>query len=450
LKILKAKLDLNSFSKELPKQAQNPQIRRDSIHSILRERFQGAASEFHISLSDENFALLEWSTDKSASQWSEKNRTALQYARNKEYDKAIALWRQITDQGCLDPDLYYNLAIIQIESKHIREALNTLNRTIELCPIHTKGLFLLGNLYSKTRQFSQAEKYLKMGLWFEPDNLNSLINLGAIFSIQKQFSDAIRIFERIISLHPKEARAYLGLGKVYQALGDSENAYRSLRAVIKIENNGKLGKLAQALLEKLDYQEKEEGGTTVRADSTNLQKLYQLAYQNFIKGDLQAAQSGYREYLNHNQNDASVWASLAAVQLRLQMIKEACETIEKALQFDPGQPVYYKQASIIFDAAQDRSRAAKMAQKAIEMGKKDSVTLTLLGKNMDNNDQEALLNLQEAIRLNPNNLNARFSYAKKLEELGEIEAAKQNYEEIMWNRSNSPLKEKAKKKLETL
>ncbi|MBD3374605.1 tetratricopeptide repeat protein [candidate division KSB1 bacterium] len=450
MKVLKAKLDLRSFSKELPKQSPNSQNRRESIHSILRERFQGAATEFHISLPDNHSAHLEWCTDKGVVHWSEKNRTALQFARNKDYDKAIAMWRQIIDQGCLDPDLYYNLAIIQTESKHIREALDTLNRTIELCPIHAKALFLLGNLYSKTRQFSQAEKALSKGLWFVPDNLNSLINLGAIFSIQKQFTDAIRTFERIISLHPKEARAYLGLGKVYQALGDTENAYRSYRAVIKIDDSGKLGKLAQALLDKLDYQDQEEGGSRVKADTANLQKTYQHAYQSFIKGDYKTAQSGYREYLHHNQHDASVWASLASVQLRLQMPKEACASIEKALQYDPAHPVYYKQAAIIFDAAQERSRAAKMAQKAIEMGKKDSVTLTLLGKNMENNDQEALTNLQEAIRLNPNNLNARFSYAKKLEELGEIEAAKQNYEEIMWNKSSSPLKEKAKRKLEIL
>ena len=99
------------------------------------------------------------------------------------------------------------------------------------------------------------------------------------------------------------------------------------------------------------------------------------------------------------------------------------EAIRNAIKFAPNKPSSYKQAAIIFDACERDSEAGQYALKAIDLGKQDSVTLTLAGKSLlvAGKAPEGLRYLADAVKANPNNLHARFYYAQALKATGDIE-----------------------------
>ena len=132
--------------------------------------------------------------------------------------------------------------------------------------------------------------------------------------------------------------------------------------------------------------------------------------------------------------------------------EEAIYAVKKAISLQPNKAVFHKQAAIIYDACDLVAESGQEAQKAIDLGKQDSVTLALLGKSFFvlGQIQESARFLQDAVKSNPNNLNARFYFARALDKLEQKDAAKEQFEEILWCKTESSLKEKVKMELQRL
>ena len=424
-----------------------------ALFQLIKEKYRGQALKLDIKELDGKI-LLSWHQKRPSPEAEELNKEALTLLRKRDFERALACWRKAIEMNPQDPDFLYNTALVYLEMKNLNRGLDRCLETLRICPIYIRAYFVLGSIYSKMRQFKQSIHFLREGLLLQNNNLLALVNLGAVLSIEKNYPDAIRVFERVISISPKEVRAYLGLGKVYLAQNDSDNAGRCFKAVIKLDPDGNLGEIARKSLRAFAPIEHAPAGTAMpsaaAADDENIEEFYAEGFQSFIKGDYDAAVAAYKKYLSLKPTESDVWASLAACQLRLGRTKEAIDSIKRAVAISPTKPALFKQAAIIFDASEMPNETAEAAQKAIDLGKDDSVVLTLLGKSqtLAGKYQEAVKFLQEAIRLNPSNINARFHYALSLRALGQKDTARQQLEEILWVKTESPLKERARKELQ--
>lgn len=424
-----------------------------ALFQLLKEKYRGQALKLDIKEIDGKLALF-WHQKRPSPEAEDLNKEALNLLRKRDFDGALAIWRKAMEMFPQDPDFLYNTALVYLEMKNLNRGLDRCLETLRICPVYIRAYFVLGSIYSKMRQFKQSIHFLREGLLLQNNNILALVNLGAVLSIEKNYPEAIRVFERVISISPKETRAYLGLGKVYLAQNDTDNSQRCFKAVIKLDPDGNLGEIARKSLRAFTPIEHPLNGAPVAtqalADDENIEEFYAEGFQSFIKGDYDAAVAAYKKYLAVKPAESDVWSSLAACQLRMGRIKEAIDSIKRAIAVSPTKPALYKQAAIIFDAAEMVSETADAAQKAIDMGKDDSVTLTLLGKSqtLGGKHQEAVKFLQEAIKLNPGNINARFHYALSLRALGQKDTARQQLEEILWVKTESPLKERARKELQ--
>lgn len=451
-KIIRTNLDISDLLSDFD---QSHSISADEqstiISNVLRKRYRGKASHFNTDF-HKNLASIEWGIDISSDKAPALHQKAIAAVNQKDLSKAITLWKEAVQEEPYHPDFYFNLGLVYIELKDYKPALNYLQQTIEICPIYKKALFLLGSLYSKMRQFDEAEKYLIKALEFDKQNATLYVNLGAIYSVTKQYDKAIIAFERAIAISAKEVKAYFGLGKVYLAKGDHENANRCFKVVIKLDPEGKLGQLAKRSIKTVEPADKNSKPVDKNDNQAAIDDYYHQGYQAYIKGQYDQAVKHYQNFLHANPHDADVWVSLASCQLHLGKLDDSIKAIHKALGLRPSKAAFYKQAAIIYDAADNREKTIEMAQKAYELGKEDSITLTLLGKNNYELGKltEAMGFLKEAINANPNNLNARFHYAMLLKSQGQIDSARQHLEEVIWNKSNSPLKERARKEIEDM
>lgn len=444
-KIIRATLRLDWFFKHNGLEGQESAVAED-LMGIITHKYQGAGQFFDVELNSSK-AVVSWGTPKGAVEAESLNKNAFDLAKQKCLDDAIDSWRKAIYINNLDPDYYYNQGLAYFQTGDLNKALDRCHEAVRICPVYRRAYFLLGSIYSKMRKFYQAKEFLEQGLILQPDNISGLVNLGAVYSILKMSKEAILMFEQAISHSPKELKAHLGLGKIYLAKNDYENANRCFKVVIALDPNGKLGNIAKNSLMVKQPDIPVSDNETIEIDQNeDPDKLYSNAFQAYLNCSYKLSEAYYQEYLRIKPLDAHAWSNMAICQIRQGKKEESVQSIRVAMQKSPRSARIFKQASIIFDACGFRQESAEAAQTAIELGKKDSVTLTLLGVAQfeNGNIQESVKTLQDAINQNPTNLRARFHFAKVLKVLGQSDTAKQHFEEILWSQSQSPLKEKAR------
>lgn len=419
------------------------------LFSRLEEKYRGGGDRIELSWYNRDIRII-WGIAPPAAEAEQLNREALLKTRAKAFEAALGLWRKATEISPHDPDLHYNMGLLYFESRDFTRGLDKCIETLRICPVYTRAYFVLGSLYSKMRQFEQSERFLREGLVLQPANVMALVNLGAVHSIQKNYSEAIRAFEKSIAVSPKEVRAYLGLGKVYMTQGDMDNAGRCFKAVLKLDPDGKFAEIARKSLRMVTPESPSGNGGPVSED--NYESLCAEGFKAYIAGDYHSAVALYQRYLAQRASESDVWAALASCQIRLGQSDAAMEAIRTAIKHAPNKAALYKQAGIIFDACEKEADAGQYALKAIDMGKGDSVTLTLAGKSflVTGRAQEGLRYLSDAVKANPNNLHARFYYAQALRTTGDLAGARQNLEEILWSKLETPLKDRARREMQTL
>ncbi|MBN1559905.1 tetratricopeptide repeat protein, partial [candidate division KSB1 bacterium] len=385
------------------------------------------------------------------------NKKGLLAAREKNFADAIEFWRKAYYINNMDPDTLYNLALAYFELANHTKALDKCLEVVENCPVYFRAYFLLGSIYSKMRKFDLAAASLNKGLIFQPDNVTALVNLGAISSILRDHQGAIQAFEKAIAISPKETRAYLGLGKLYAVQNDVENANRCFKLVIKLDPNGKLGNVARnSILPERELEhvldEKQAAAGEPVDDLKDMDDLYSHAFKLFLSCDYGKAARLLSRYVTNKTNDYKAWSLLAICQMRVGDKEKSIKAIERALALQTRNGSLYKQASILYDACGLASESAEAAAKAHDLGKNDSVTLTLfgMGKAFHGALQESVRILQDAVNKNPNNLKARYNLAKVLYDLQQKDAAKQHLEEILWTEHETPLKQKARDLLQQI
>jgi len=450
LKTISVKIAAAELNRLYPDLDTSAEADKRLLLSRLEERYRGGGDRLELSWYNRDLKIT-WGVKPPAPEAEQLNREALDKARQKSFEAALSLWRKAIEWSPRDPDLHYNMGLVYFESKEYTKGLDKCIETVRLCPIYSRAYFVLGSLYSKMRQFAQSERFLKEGLILQPANVMALVNLGAVYSIQKNYSEAIRAFEKSIAVSPKEVRSYLGLGKVYMAQGDMDNAGRCFKAVLKLDPEGKFAEIARKSL-RMVTPEMPTGNTATVESDENFEAICAEGFKAYIAGDYMSAVVLYQRYLAQRSGEADIWASLASCQIRLGQGDAAMEAIRNAIKYAPNKPVFYKQAGIIFDACEQDGEAGQYALKAIDLGKQDSVTLTLAGKSLlvTGKAQEGLRYLAEAVKANPNNLYARFYYAQALRSTGDLETARLNLEEILWSKVETPLKDRARREMQAL
>lgn len=389
----------------------------------------------------DNIAELRWTSGRLSADAEILHKEALSYARRKNYQLAVQKWIQAVATNPDDPDYYFNLGIALFEEKNYHEAVENLKKTISICPIYHRAHLILGTVCLKIRKFTQAEVHLKESIYFNPYNALAHLNLGAVYSILKKYEDGIESFRRTIELAPTEMRAYFGLAKIYTILGDLDNANKHYRKVIEMDSQGVLANHAKRSI--VSHHD---------SKTNHLDEFYSEGYKAFLYGDYNRSIEMYRRYVEAKPEDDYVWAALGEALLRSGLVEQAAETFRQAAKIMPSKGLYYKQMAIAYDFLNRPQEAVNVLEKAKEIGKADSITLGLLGKNLVklNRLVDAIPILEQAIKSNRSNLQAQLSLAIARARHNDIELAIDSLNAILGSKTNSPIKMEAEKLLAQL
>jgi tetratricopeptide (TPR) repeat protein len=123
------------------------------------------------------------------------------------------------------------------EQGRYEEALDDLNRALELEPNNVHALWNRGEIYRLLGRYDEALDDLNRALKLEPNNVHALDNRGVTYRMLGRYDEALDDLNRALKLEPNNVFALWNRGEIYRLLGRYKEALRDLNRALKLEPN---------------------------------------------------------------------------------------------------------------------------------------------------------------------------------------------------------------------
>ncbi len=189
------------------------------------------------------------------------------------------------------PAALYRLAETYLQQNKPAQAAAALDDALKRSPDYVEAIVLRAQLNVTSGQFDDAIKTLEQLLKKKPDLKTPSLLLAQAYRGAGRFDDAARIFRQQIELHPKSPEFYLLLGIVQEQAKKNEEARKSFDKALELAPDN-LPALSQ--LVDLDLAAKDFANATKRVEE-QLQKRPNSAPLHVLRGKVLMAQSHWPE-----------------------------------------------------------------------------------------------------------------------------------------------------------
>lgn len=149
-----------------------------------------------------------------------------QYQELKKRKNAVAEMERIVRHNPANAANWFALGNELVRQNRIPQAIDALEKGLEIDSGNTTFLGLLGALYIKANRIEPAMRYLNIAIQRDPSNQELFNNLGVCHMMLRNYPDAIKAFERSIALGNQTPQIYKNLEIAKRKLRQSDNSIR--------------------------------------------------------------------------------------------------------------------------------------------------------------------------------------------------------------------------------
>ena len=263
-------------------------------------------------------------------------------------------------------------------------------RALKVFPRHLDALYNLAVVCVDLKQPAEAITHYKHYLELKSDDPDAWNQLGVLLDENKDKAGALAAYEKAVAIAPEFGPAHHNLGVLLEEQGKLDEARQHLELFIKLE---------------------EEAG----------------------------------------RRTAEAYYSLGVLELEQLHLKDAKKLLQKALDTDPGAPVYNNAVGDVYLAENNPSVARVYYQKAIEKDPKSAVAYSGLGdaqRGLGDHDK-ALASYRKALELRPDYGLVYYKLGLLFEATNPTDAIK-HFESYLNSGKNVKYREEAAAKVEKL
>jgi tetratricopeptide (TPR) repeat protein len=374
------------------------------------------------------------------------------------YTSARDKLRQAVNRSPSNPALWSYLGLTDAQLNDLDAAITDFQKTLALAPDDAPSLFNLGLLYGRKNQTENALAAYQRGLNLEPDNQAAIQNYALLLMTQSRFREAVAPLERLRGLESSNIAVRTTLIECYAKSGLKSELAREIQAILELPALASPDclRLARALMEDQQPESAEvvlrhaAGITPESAESHYDLGLLLLNKSQFEEAtrelgraaqmDPQAAPYSMRlaeslilwkhygpalEFLNAVKGR---FGSLSDYQYKLGLVYYGLHQFPQAIvQFEEIAREQPQLDSVQFflangyGAVGDLQKAESHYRRAIELQSRNAQYYTALAqvlrKESDDNTDEAIVNLEKALSLDPAGVQTRHElglcYVKK-------------------------------------
>lgn len=168
---------------------------------------------------------------------------------NGNYKVAEPILTQMILQNTKNPEVYQMLATLYYDKGQFNKAIKTFKRALEIDPSYTDasiGLSIILNdlgRYEEGKQiFLEAQQLLDRKKsasdpWLEEKLSAKHLELADLYFQYKRYSESLEQLQKAHQLSHRKSEIGLRIGEVFMKMGDSHQAIKQLRQVIKEQPN---------------------------------------------------------------------------------------------------------------------------------------------------------------------------------------------------------------------
>lgn len=339
---------------------------------------------------------------------------ALQHIKNlvfeEKYDEALEKLKEVEDKNVY----YYSLATSAYLNKGaVQEALDAAMAAIELDKKEPLAYLTVGLIYDlHLNDQDSAIDYYNKCLSLPPEHPYAANLLGNIYSKRKDFKTAIEYHNKAISKNFKQP--LLSLGKIYHELGEMEKAEHYFRDAVKHNVEGSHTALAKVLHHTNRHAEAVlELEKAVNANEEKSNILLGMSYLVTKKPSIKKAEHQFSEAIK--KGDTEGFEMLARLYLRTGNKEKAVKAYLEGIRNGSSECAH--RLAHLLNKDGEFQKSDEMFQKAIDLG--DNSVLgcwieCLFDDKRNDKKKYALDLLENHIKINGHSLRFNLLYAKIL------------------------------------
>lgn len=358
------------------------------------------------------------------------------------------------------PLAHYYIAAIDLELGGVEQAMHNVYRFLGLVPGSVVGAKLAGRLELEQQNFEKVTQLLEPVVAALPEDVESLNLLASAYLALGRSGEGVELLAKVAELEPDSAQAKARLGAGYIAAGDEAQGVATLRDIVSVNpefeqadilivlNFLRQGKLAEAVTAAEEYRDRNPQSATSynllgRAYQAN--KQLEEAAQAFTKADelvpgdpganhgladhaisrgaFDEARGFYEKVLKHHPNHLQTLLRIAGSYAQQGDEKNMIKSLESTIQANPRAMEPRLVQARYYIARGELENAAPLLDELSEEQKRHPDTLvTTAGFELAaSRYNQALLTLEELIKLRPNISQYHYLKSKAYAGLGNIE-----------------------------
>ncbi|MBX9669040.1 MAG: tetratricopeptide repeat protein [Candidatus Obscuribacterales bacterium] len=277
----------------------------------------------------------------------------------------------------------------------LKQAEEYSQQAVRLSPASAEAHFTLGQTYKEQGKDDQAASEFRTAISLDPQHSNAYNQLGHIKLLQNSLAEAQENFTRSIDLNSGNSSAHFGLGATLLKEGRVDEAIKELNTSLYQFPNSwpvriALGEAYQRQGNEVAALKEYQQSILIKPE--NAEPYLRIADIRENRGDLELAIADLRSGLTQMPYNIDLRQRIADLALKLEKADDAIKGYRTILQMSPND-----------------NRAVKGLSQALYLKAQKAAVGALLASN----DYEAALKtLDEAIKLNADDMELRLSQAK--------------------------------------
>ncbi len=173
------------------------------------------------------------------------------YQSQKQYPEAIKFFYQALDKDAASTDALQGIMNVYLAQKQTDQAVAAARAQIAKSP-ETGGFYdLLGTALFQKKDLTGAEAALRKAIELDKNNADALLKLGQVQAAEGSVSQALATYQQSIKDHPREIGFYILAGEMYESQQDWPNAKTMYQKALEIQPDNPLASnnLAYVMLE---------------------------------------------------------------------------------------------------------------------------------------------------------------------------------------------------------
>ena len=159
---------------------------------------------------------------------------AAELLRNKNLAKAERLTRAVLKKDPVDAAAIRMLAAIGLQVGQFDDAINLLERCLELAPEFHLARQNYAIALSRRQRFDEALQQIERLLAAEPSNPNYRLLKGSMMVQKGDHLPALELYEEFLKEYPRQSGAHMNLGHTLKTVGRLDDSIRAYRTAIRL------------------------------------------------------------------------------------------------------------------------------------------------------------------------------------------------------------------------